>query len=134
VKDRESYGTPYSLGEARLAAKDVRNAYHRELMEWLVSQIDAMMCGDLFEPEDAAAERSTCVLAARHDGDHKDADGRWWRSGRWVDVDGDPVRAVAERVLANAGRDGLPPHTRLDAEALARWAIGKTAPVPGTST
>lgn len=67
----------------------------------------------------ATWERGRAVLAQR---------------GRWRDVDGDPIRAVAERVLADRGRDGLPPHTRLDAEAIARWVIGKTRPVPGTST
>lgn len=53
---------------------------------------------------------------------------------RWRDVPGDPIRAVAERVLANAGADGLPPHANNDARAIATWVMGKTRPDPGTST
>lgn len=41
VKNPDTYGTPYTIGEARLAAKDVQNIYHRELMEWLIADLEA---------------------------------------------------------------------------------------------
>jgi hypothetical protein len=255
MKNRDTYGTPYTLGEARLAAADVLNPYHRELMQWLVrgvSELAAIVTdatANLELKSDRAhrlhvaklfRDRMTAVVdadsleraltCARCDGDgevshgscgvpdcehadpcpvcggtgkrptddeiatlrlayeraaadatvtevelaaYKERDaGRphpfddglafvleswcaWAREperaailggpdhalltavarmpGRWRDVVADPIRTVAMRVLANAGADGLPPNTRRDAAAIARWVIGKTAPVTGTS-
>jgi hypothetical protein len=220
MKDRASYGTPYTIGEARLAAADVRDPYHRELMQWLVrgvaelaaivtdatnnleaksdrahrlhvaklfrDRMTAVVDADSLEraiacarcdgdgevshgscgvpdcehadpcpvcggtgkrptDDDIAALRTACArlagdaavaeaeLAAFRERD-RDRPHPWDEPGGWRDVPNDPIRTVAERAIANRGRDGLPPCTRSDVEALARWAIGKTAPVPGTST
>lgn len=35
-------------------------------------------CGDVFEPENLSEAPSTCMEAPDHEGDHRDARGRWW--------------------------------------------------------